>query len=387
VRIVRALLATAAACAAACGPPQGPKKFGGEEVRARIVAAERGRAGVVLVFVDENGARVADVTMPPVDEEARSYAVDTQPAWSPDGKWIAFTTTRGRAVGTSIWVVEARAEAEPRLLVEPSGSAIDRDPTWSPESDAIVFASNREGSFDLWRVDLATGKDGWPTVSGKTRRVTDAPTDEVSPAWSPDGKLLAYAVFNPETQRSGIWVSASTGRNPRLLTKGELEQTPAWSPNGRWIAFSAPAARRADMDIFVIRRDGTMQRLAIEDPLAHETEPSWSADGRWLFATAVLRNKETGAPFFWSLVFVDGDTNELAPRVLHDPVAVPRVGFAPAPEPLRTEPLLAHPLYDSESVLRVLEELCRDFDEDERPPACQCLDLPADVRLEACKSL
>jgi len=389
---VRALLAflALAGCAFtfACGPAKGTTPAGTGEVSARIVAAERGRSGVLLVLVDENGERLADITAPPYDDGPRVYTVDTQPVWSPDGRWIAFASNRKRKQGSSIWIVEARADAEPRRLIAPSGAAIDRDPSFAPDGSALMFASDRSGSFDVWRVGLSEGADGWP-VAGEPSRVTDAEaTDEVSPVLSPDGKALAYAVFDRTARRSGIWVSSPTGRSAHQLTRGELEQTPAWSPDGKWIAFSAPTVRNGhtDMDIHIIRRDGVKQQPAIVDPIAHETDPAWSADGRYLFATAVIRNERTGAPFFWSVVFVDGDALERGVRSLQDPVVAPRVGFALAPQPLHPERLAELPAYDRGTVLAALRDQCADFAEQERPEACRCLVETGEDRPEACKN-
>jgi len=338
-----------------------------------VVVAERGRAGVRLVLVDEFGARVADVTSPPVADDAVAFPVDTQPAWSPDGGWIVFASTRGRAGGTSLWVVAARPDAQPRALVPPRRGAIDRDPVWSPDGRAIVFSSNRAGTFDLWRVDVRADADGWPTVAAGARRITDGSTDEVSPAWSPDGRLLAYAVLDRAARRSGIWLCRDDGAQPRPLTAGVLEQTPAWSPSGRWIAFAAPATHGEDMDIFVVRRDGTTRRGAIVEPLADERAPAWSADGRYLFATAVLRSEATGAPFFWSLVFVDGDDPARGVRTLHDAAAVPRVAFALAPRALAAAALDAAPAYDRDTVLSSLRAMCLSRDPERRASACAAL--------------
>jgi Tol biopolymer transport system component len=359
------------ALAAACGPPKGPDGPGRGDVEARIVAAERGRGGVTLVLVGETGERLADLTMPPFD--ATEFTVDTQPAWSADGDWVAFASTRGRGRETRIWIAPARAEVEPRPLTDPADGAVDRDPAWSPDGRTVVFSSNRRGTYDLWRVAIDRDDDGWPRADGEPVRITDAASDEVTPEVSPDGRALVYAVFDSDARTSSIWIGDDRGSGARQLTRGPLDQTPAWSHDGEWIAYSAPAPDRNDLDIFTIKRDGTREQRAIDEPLAHETEPAWSAGGRYLFAIAVLRNETTGAPFFWSVVFVDTNAPERV-HALHDPAAVARVGFALSPVPLDSAQLGELPLYDADTVLRALRDLCVELPDDQRPDACKRFD-------------
>src|SRR5688500_13511318 len=134
----------------------------------RIVTTERGPRGGRLVHVDERGLTQADLT--PIESEP---TLNTNPGWSPDGRWIVFASTRGRRSleETSIWIVPAAGGAPPvRLTSTPS---VDRDPRFVAGGRGIVYASNAGTSFDLWYQPLAKGEGAAPPrPAGKPRQLT-----------------------------------------------------------------------------------------------------------------------------------------------------------------------------------------------------------------------
>ncbi|MBZ0233590.1 MAG: hypothetical protein K8M05_14790, partial [Deltaproteobacteria bacterium] len=112
---------------------------------ARMVLTERWRSGGRLIIVDETGDRLAPLLVPG-SETAGAPAVDEHPAFSPDGRWIVFASTRDRGDRRrSLWIADARPDGAPRRIT--SGSASDLDPTWTSSGDAIVFASDRADSI------------------------------------------------------------------------------------------------------------------------------------------------------------------------------------------------------------------------------------------------
>ncbi|MFQ5710756.1 MAG: TolB family protein, partial [Candidatus Geothermarchaeales archaeon] len=100
------------------------------------------------------------------------------PAWSPDGRRIAFSSDRMESV--DIWVVDADWGNLRRLTRDRS---TDSWPTWSPDGSKIAFTSHRSGNYDIWVMD-ANGKN-------KVQLTTD-PAWDMDPAWSPDGKKIAF---------------------------------------------------------------------------------------------------------------------------------------------------------------------------------------------------
>jgi Tol biopolymer transport system component len=312
--------------AAGCGPLDNNSSRRGKDGAAllatqgvHIVAMERGPNGGRLVLIDENGDRLGDLTRLQAGAEA---VRDNSPAWSPDGRWLVFASSRerGSLLETSLWIIPARTDAKPRRLTQ--GKAVDRDPTWTRDSKALVFSSNRGGSFDLWRMDLAAGADGWPEAAGQPIQLTTGEHHEFHPSIDPSGDRseaagmrIVYMRVDRDGSRSSLWLWSSGTETE--LTAGPADMTPAWSPDGRTIAFAAPSLER-DADLHAMDPDGSNRRLIIIEPLSDQTGPVWSGDGRYLFSTSMYRSVATGKPILSSITFVDMHETPVVMRALHD---------------------------------------------------------------------
>jgi hypothetical protein len=138
------------------------------------------------------------------------------PAWSPDGRELAFTSNRDG--NDEIYVMNADGSNQRRITSDP---ATDAEPSWSPDGQRIVFESNRDGNYELYVMDA----DG-----SNQARLTNTPQNEASPAWSPDGRKIAF----DEGGSAGIFVMNADGSGrTRLGTIGTF--MPNWSPDGREI--------------------------------------------------------------------------------------------------------------------------------------------------------
>ncbi|HUS63233.1 MAG TPA: hypothetical protein VMZ28_01780 [Kofleriaceae bacterium] len=330
-----AVLGAAAVLCGACSGAAGPVEpaAGERPLPGRIVTTERGPRGGRLVWVAEDGLTRGDLT--PIESEP---TLDTNPGWSPDGRWIVFASTRGRRglAETSLWVVPANGGAPPVRLTR--SSSVDRDPRFLPDGRAIVYASNDGKSFDLWLQPLAGG-DGTtpPRATGKPRQLTRTfELDELSPSPRPDGKGVVYMAMD-RSQKASLWSVALDGETQRL-TDGPFDATPAVSPDGRRIVFAAPVKGRVDIDLHVCDIDGSNRRLLVADRIADETGPVWSADGRHVVATSVVRSIKTSKALMSLLVVIDMAEPKPILRGLIDlidPASVPpRLGAALAPGPL-----------------------------------------------------
>ncbi len=174
---------------------------------------------------------------------------ETDPAPSPNGKWLAYTAERGGS--TQIWVMPLGGGPGRRITSEPESVRVpDPDhpdtmrtvlvrastPTWAPDSKSILFVSTRTGRYSIYRVPLAGGK---PSL------VSDAPGNHRYGVYSPNGKEIAlYSNRLRPADLFGfnVFVMDSAGETPdhlaRQITNSQGSPGhPTWSPDGKWLAY------------------------------------------------------------------------------------------------------------------------------------------------------
>ena len=173
------------------------------------------------------------------------------PAWSPDGRRLAFTSSfRG-----SIVSVVSRKGGQPLQLAVQAGT-----PTWTPDG-AQIFFGGRDGISSV----RPNGADRMLIVPGAT-----------APAFSPDGTKLAYLRANAYGTESDVFVANADGTEEgRLTDSPEYESGPTWSPDGRLIAFTRSKIGLDDRKwVTVVRSDSGEEYAVIRGP--HSAfDPSW----------------------------------------------------------------------------------------------------------------
>jgi Tol biopolymer transport system component len=249
---------------------------------------------------DPDAAR--QVTAGPI----RALQPEEDPAWSPDGRWLCYSSDR------SLWTVSTAGGTPTQLTRD---REYDIEPAWASDGRSVYFSSYRDGVFALWQVAASGGtarrltrgpgperhpsasSDGTrlafstftenidlvthDLVSGREERLGTT-RDEVSPAFSHDGRWLVYVVDTGPAGGTEVWLQPIVGGrqagSPHRLaeTPGAVSH-PEFSPDDKWVAFQRTLA--GSRDIWMVPAGGGMPTRVTDDP-ADDLHPVWSPDGR-----------------------------------------------------------------------------------------------------------
>lgn len=155
-----------------------------------------------------------------------------------------------------------------------NGSWDDIDPVISPDGTRLAFGSRGNGHWDIYILDLATGK---------LNQVTNSPEYDASPTWSSDGQWLAYESLSKDGLQIFLRSVSDLTQPPIQLTEGNgINYSPSWSPGGREIAFVS--TRSGDPEIWLAELDNVEERFTnlSQNSETHESNPVWSPDGSQL---------------------------------------------------------------------------------------------------------
>jgi TolB protein len=173
------------------------------------------------------------------------------PAWSPDGRLIAFS----HASGIGVVDVEQALRGNRSSLRDITHTSAERPqeyPSWTADGKRLVFSGyGGSRSYDIWVVD----RDG-----SNLRDLTPGPSLDYGASWSPDGRTIAFGSNRGLPREGGeIYLMNADGSNVRRVTRGGKSYAPAWSPDGRLIAFNSLRAGPGE-EVYVMRPDGTAVR-------------------------------------------------------------------------------------------------------------------------------
>ncbi|HXJ42593.1 MAG TPA: hypothetical protein VNH18_25155, partial [Bryobacteraceae bacterium] len=178
-----------------------------------------------------------------------------QPAWSPDGRSIAFMGYRDGQY--AIWAVAPDGTKQRKLTWGPFD---DREPAWSHDGTRLAFSSDRGGSYAIWVLDTRTGE---------VRQVTHNAGESRMPSWSPDDSEIAFS----STLGSGqtVWAAKlMEGAERKVFTATGTVSAPSWGPDGKVVYHSAA---------------GGASQLAIEGKVLTGGENAFPFHASWTSAT------------------------------------------------------------------------------------------------------
>ena len=241
----------------------------------KVRPAAGGPARIVEFSADVAFTRATDPPgrREPPGESSRLVRGIMHPVVSPGGTEVAFA-----ALG-DLWIAAVNVgqrQVTPRRIT--NDVFVETDPAWSPDGRYLAFSSDRHGTMDLWIRDVAAGND---------RRLA---ANAMAAAWSPDGNRIAF--LDPQSQLQVVDVSSGNVR--RLHDRLNEPGRPSWAPDGRFIVMAAlrpysSRFREGTNQVLRVSVDGAADRWF--DPVPHKSigmredfGPAWSPDGTQMAA-------------------------------------------------------------------------------------------------------
>ncbi len=198
----------------------------------------------------------------PLTAPARAYQI---PRLSPDGRRVAVDIQEQEM---QVWQYDLSREALTRLTFEGNSN---QPPAWTPDGKRIAFGSNKEGPANLfWQ--LADG-------SGGLERLAASEYTQFPQSWSPDGQLLTFTELDPTTGWD-IWVLRMADRKAQPFLRTPFnEESSRFSPDGRWLAYISDESGRFEVYVQPYPGPGGKWQISTEGG----AEPVWNPNGRELF--------------------------------------------------------------------------------------------------------
>jgi len=235
------------------------------EFNTRIAFVFKQNSQADIYTVNYDGSEMKNVT------SHKSIVVG--PRWSPDGRYLAFTSYRdGQPEG---YIRDLKNGTDKKVA---SFEGINLCGSFSPDGNKLLLTLSKEGNEEIYVLEIETMK---------LARITHNYSIDVSPTWSPDGKKIAFV-----SNRSGspqIFVMDADGNNTKRITfEGNYNTSPSWSPRGDRIAYEGLV--NGKFQIFSIDEEGNnLLQLTFDN--AKNEYPSWSPSGRQIVYSSKINSK------------------------------------------------------------------------------------------------
>ena len=210
-----------------------------------FVSSRSGAYAIYAMSASGDGQRRLTSDSLPQATGPASLFFQVDPAWSADGRFVAFGSARtGKP---QLYRMHVESIVTRRLTSLAHGAA---RASWSPDGKRIAFIEDEPGNLWVMRSD-GTG----------ARQIGGGLKNESDPAWSPDGTLIAYVLRTPGTDAKEVWVVHPDGTGKQRVTHLSASVgSPTWSPDSSRLAFATNA--RGHFEISVIGLDGSgLKRL------------------------------------------------------------------------------------------------------------------------------
>lgn len=216
--------------------------------------------GKTIAYVSFEGGSstvyVQDILTGQRSRVAANEGINSAPAWSPDGSRLAVTLSKDG--NPEIYLIHLSSNTLQRITYN---DAIDTEPDWSRDGTRLVFTSDRGGTPQIYIVNI---------LSGRTERLTFEGNYNARPRYSPDGNSLA--MIHATGGAYQIALLNIKGGYLNILTDSRLDESPSFAPNGSMIMYAT--STRRGTELAAVSVDGRVhQRLALQ--VGEVREPAW----------------------------------------------------------------------------------------------------------------
>ena len=189
--------------------------------------------------------------------ESHAKGINSAPAWSPDGTKLAVALSY---VGNlELFTLDLATHKETRLT---NSLSIDTEPVWAPDGKSIYFTSDRSGRPQIYQM---------PATGGTPQRISFQGQNNLDASVSYDGKQIAMVQGNGNVYRIVI-MDRSLGDQVRPISPGPIDESPSFAPNASMLLYAATEGRRGVL--YAVSDDGLVrQRLVLSD--GDVREPAW----------------------------------------------------------------------------------------------------------------